>query len=175
MALVTSQSTLHDFEYEHHTVVLDNLDSTSKTDFTLHLPTPLENVVQAQLIAASINSNGDAQRCIHIGIEELKSYFSQRGKDDLDDADNHLNGIFGTIICEHVMHGPDGASTGDKIGTQKAVFFRNEYPIIQQYHNPIRKLDRLTFNLDKQNGTTAAVTDVVFVFKFVCKKRNLTY
>ena len=175
MALVTSQSTLPDFEYEHHTVVLDNLDSTSKTDFTLHLPTPLENVVQAQLIAASINSNGDAQRCIHIGIEELKSYFSQRGKDDLDDADNHLNGIFGTIVCEHVMHGPDGSSTGEKVGTQKAVFFRNEYPIIQQYYNPIRKLDRLTFNLDKQNGTTAAVTDVVFVFKFVCKKRNLTY
>ena len=175
MALVTSQSTLPDFEYEHHTVILDNLDSTSKTDFTLHLPTPLENVVQAQLIAASINSNEDAQRCIHIGIEELKSYFSQRGKDDLDDNDNHLNGIFGTIMCEHVMHGPDEATTGRKVGTQKTVFFRNEYPIIQQYYNPIRKLDRLTFDLDKQNGTTAAVTDVILVFKFVCKKRNLAH
>ena len=175
MALVTNQSTLPDFEYEHHTVILDNLDSTSKTDFTLHLPTPLENVVQAQLIAASINSNGDAQRCIHIGIEELKSYFSQRGKDDLDDNDNHLNGIFGTIMCEHVMHGPDEATTGRKVGTQKTVFFRNEYPITQQYYNPIRKLDRLTFDLDKQNGTTAAVTDVILVFKFVCKKRNLAH
>ena len=167
MALVTSQSTLPDFEYEHHTVILDNLDSTSKTDFTLHLPTPLENVVQAQLIAASINSNGDAQRCIHIGIEELKSYFSQRGKDDLDDTDNHLNGIFGTIICEHVMHAASGA--------QKAVFFRNEYPIIQQYYNPIRKLDRLTFNLDKQDGGTAACGDAIFIFKFVCKRRNISY
>ena len=176
MALVTSQSTLPDFEYEHHTVILDNLDHGSEnTDFTLHLPTPLENVIQAQLIAASINSNGDAQRCIHIGIEELKSYFSQRGKDDLDGTNNHLNGIFGTILCEHVMHGPDAAGTGDKVGTQKSVFFRNEYPITQQYYNPIRKLDRLTFNLDKQNGTTAAVTDVVFVFKFVCKKRNLAH
>ena len=176
MALVTSQSTLPDFEYEHHTVILDNLDHGSdNTDFTLHLPTPLENVIQAQLIAASIDTTGDAQRCIHIGIEELKSYFSQRGKKELSDADNHLNGVFGTIICEHVMHGPDGSSTGEKVGTRKTVFFRNEYPIIQQYYNPIRKLDRLTFNLDKQNGTTAAVTDVVFVFKFVCKKRNLTY
>ena len=168
MALVTSQSTLPDFEYEHHTVILDNLDSTSKTDFTLHLPTPLENVVQAQLIAASINSNGDAQRCIHIGIEELKSYFSQRGKKDLEDADdNHLNGVFGTIICEHTLHAASGA--------QKAVFFRNEYPIIQQYYNPIRKLDRLTFDLDKQDGAAAAVTDVILVFKFVCKKRNLAH
>ena len=168
MALVTSQSTLPDFEYEHHTVILDNLDHGSdNTDFTLHLPTPLENVVQAQLLAASINTTGDAQRCIHIGIEELKSFFTQRGKKDLDDADNHLNGVFGTIICEHTLHAASSA--------QKAVFFRNEYPIIQQYYNPIRKLDRLTFNLDKQDGGAAACGDAVFVFKFVCKKRNLAY
>tara|TARA_B100000427_G_scaffold22314_1_gene16825 strand:+ start:1663 stop:2172 length:510 start_codon:yes stop_codon:yes gene_type:complete len=168
MALVTSQSTLPDFEYEHHTVILDNLDHGSdNTDFTLHLPTPLENVVQAQLLAASINTTGDAQRCIHIGIEELKSFFTQRGKKDLDDADNHLNGVFGTIICEHTLHAASSA--------QKAVFFRNEYPIIQQYYNPIRKLDRLTFNLDKQDGGAAACGDAVFVFRFVCKKRNLSY
>ena len=128
MALVTSQSTLPDFECEHHTVVLDNLDTASDTDFTLYLPTPLENVVQAQLLAASINTLGDSQRCIHIGIEELKTYFSQRGKNDLDDADNHLNGVFGTIVCEHKLHASSGA--------QKAVFFRNEYPICLLYTSP---------------------------------------
>ena len=38
MALVTSQSTLPDFEYEHHTVILDNLDHGSdNTDFTIPL------------------------------------------------------------------------------------------------------------------------------------------
>ncbi len=169
MALVTSQSTLPDFEYEHHTVILDNLDhGADNTEFTLHLPKPLENVVQVQLLAASINTSGDAQRCIHIGIEQLKTNFSQRGKKDLEDADdNHLNGVFGTIICEHILHAASGG--------QKAVFFRNEYPIIQQYYNPIRKLDRLTFNLDKQDGTTAACGDVIFIFKFVCKRRNVSY
>ena len=169
MALVTSQSTLPDFEYEHHTVILDNLDHGSdNTEFTLHLPKPLENVVQVQLLAASINTSGDAQRCIHIGIEQLKTNFSQRGKKDLEDADdNHLNGVFGTIICEHTLHAANGA--------QKAVFFRNEYPIIQQYYNPIRKLDRLTFNLDKQDGGSAVCGDAIFVFKFVCKKKNLSY
>ena len=168
MALVTSQSTLPDFEYEHHTVILDNLDHGSdNTDFTLHLPTPLENIVQAQLIAASINTTGDTQRCIHIGIEQLKSIFSQRGKKSLEDADTHLNGVFGTIICEHKLHAASAA--------QKAVLFRNEYPIIQQYYNPIRKLDRLTFNLDKQDGDAAACGDAVFIFKFICKKRNMSY
>lgn len=169
MALVTSQSTLPDFEYEHHTVILDNLDHGSdNTEFTLHLPKPLENVVQVQLLAASINTSDDDQRCIHIGIEQLKTNFSQRGKKDLEDADdNHLNGLFGTIICEHTLHAASSA--------KKAVFFRNEYPIIQQYYNPIRKLDRLTFNLDKQDGTTAACGDAIFIFKFVCKRRNVSY
>ena len=167
MALVTSQSTLPDFEYEHHTVILDNLDTSSDTDFTLHLPTPLENIVQAQLLAASINATDNTTRCIHIGIEELKNHFTQRGKNDLDDADNHLNGVFGTIICEHKLHG--GSSS------QKAVIFRNEYPIIQQYYNPIRKLDRVTFNLDDQAGDTLSCGDAIFVFKFVCKNKNLAY
>ena len=168
MALVTSQSTLPDFEYEHHTVILDNLhENMNDTDFTLFLPTPLENIVQVQLLTASINVTDNATRCIHIGIEELKNHFTQRGKKDLDDADNHLNGIFGTILCEHKLHAASN--------TQKAVFFRNEYPIIQQYYNPIRKLDRLTFNLDKQDGGSAACGDAIFVFKFVCKKKNLSY
>ena len=169
MALVTSQSTLPDFEYEHHTVILDNLDHGSdNTEFTLHLPKPLENVVQVQLLAASINTSDDDQKCIHIGIEQLKTNYSQRGKKDLEDADdNHLNGVFGTIICEHTLHAASSA--------KKAVFFRNEYPIIQQYYNPIRKLDRLTFNLDKQDGTTAACGDAIFIFKFVCKRRNVSY
>ena len=169
MALVTSQSTLPDFEYEHHTVILDNLDHGSNpTEFTLHLPKPLENVVQVQLLAASITTSDDTQKCIHIGIEQLKTNFSQRGKKDLEDADdNHLNGVFGTIICEHTLHAASGG--------QKAVFFRNEYPIIQQYYNPIRKLDRLTFDLDKQDGVAAACGDAIFIFKFVCKRKNVSY
>ena len=36
MALVTSQSTLPDFEYEHHTVILDNLDPTVQIIQILH-------------------------------------------------------------------------------------------------------------------------------------------
>lgn len=169
MALVTSQSTLPDFEYEHHTVILDNLDHGSdNTEFTLHLPKPLENVVQVQLLAASINTSGDAQRCIHIGIEQLKTNFSQRGKKDLEDADdNHLNGVFGTIICEHTLHAASGA--------QKAVFFRNEYPIIQQYYNPIRKLDRLSIHFLTTTGAELAIGNAYLIFKFICKRRNVSY
>ena len=168
MALITApQFDMPSNEYEFHTVIIDTLDHSSATDFTSFLPTPLENVVQAQLMAATITSTGGTtQTAFHIGIEELRSYFSQRGKEDLGDStDNHLNGVFGTIIGQHTA-----LTVG---GTTRLVLFKNDYPIIQSYHNPIRKLDRLTFNIDKQDGTAATVVEGMFIFRFTCKKRNL--
>ena len=167
MALITApQFDMPSNEYEFHTVIIDTIDHTEKMDFTSFLPTPLENVVQAQLTAATITTNGSTQTAFHVGIEELKSYFSQRGKQDLEDStDNHLNGVFGTIICQHTALAVSGPT--------RLVLFKNDYPIVQSYHNPIRKLDRLTFNIDRQDGTAASVQNSVFIFRFTCKKKNL--
>lgn len=169
MALITvPQPDIPSNEYESHTVIIDTLDHTNKTDFVSHLPSPLENVVQVQLLAATFTTGtgGTTQTAFHIGIEELKSYFSQRGKENLDDSsDNHINGVFGTILAQHTA-----LTVG---GTNLIVIFKNDYPIIQSYHNPIRKLDRLTFNIDRETGVTAIIDDVMFIFKVLCKKRNL--
>ena len=168
LLIATSQPDIPDYDHEIHTVIIDTIDHPEpKTDFTSFLPTPLENVVQAQLTAATITTNGSTQTAFHVGIEELKSYFSQRGKQDLEDStDNHLNGVFGTIIGSHVSLAGGGSGA-------KVVLFKNDYPIVQSYHNPIRKLDRLTFNIDKQDGTAALMLNCVFIFKFTCKKKNL--
>jgi len=170
MALITApQFDTPSNEYEFHTVIIDTIDYaiSNKTDFTSFLPTPLENVVQAQLMAATITSTGTAQSAFHIGIEELRSYFSQRGKEDLGDStDNHLNGVFGTIVGSHILLAGGGSGA-------KVVLFKNDYPIIQSYHNPIRKLDRLNFNIDRQDGETASMSAGMFIFRFTCKKRNL--
>ena len=157
--------TLPDTEYETHTVVIDNLSHSSNTDFVAFLPKPLENVVEAKLMAASLNTNGDAQRCLHISINELRSTFAQTGKADLSVASSNIECVFGTIMCEHRLHGGSGA--------QKAVFFKDDYDIEQQFITPILKLDRLTFDIDKQNGTPASVQDAVFVMRFTCLKRNM--
>ena len=157
--------TLPDTEYETHTVVIDNLSHGNNTNFVAFLPNPLENVVEAKLMAASLNTNGDAQRCIHITINELRSTFSQTARADLSAASSNIESVFGTIMCQHQLH---GGSNG-----QKAVFFRDDYDIEQQFITPILKLDRLTFDLDKQNGTPASVQDAVFVMRFTCMKRNM--
>ena len=160
---MAAQPILSDINHEIHTVVVDS----TGPDFVVHLPTPLDNVIQAQLVSAVFTSSAQTQTAIHIGIEELRTFFSQRAKADLDSSDdNHLNGVFGTVVGPHV------SLTGATGGT-KVISFKNEYPISQYYHNPIRKLSRLTFNLDKQNGNSADVSASVFVFKFVCKNKNL--
>ena len=160
---MAAQPILSDINHEIHTVVVDS----TGPDFVVHLPTPLDNVIQAQLVSAVFTSTDSAQTAIHIGIEELRTFFSQRAKADLDSStDNHLNGVFGTVVGPHVSL--TGASSGTKV-----ISFKNEYPISQYYHNPIRKLSRLTFNLDRENGDPALVSGTVFVFKFVCKNKNL--
>ena len=50
MALVTSQSTLPDFEYEYHTVIVDSVDDSSKQKFTTFFPTP-------RLVASKTNES----------------------------------------------------------------------------------------------------------------------
>ena len=161
MALVTSQSTLPDFEHEYHTVIVDTVDdSTSKQKFTSHFPTPIENIVQVQLTAAHINGTGVTHKLIHLKIDELRTVFSQRGKTDLDTAtDNMINGVFGTLVTD---------------GTSRLVF-KNEYPVIQQYYNPIQKLDRITVNLLNETGAAATTTETCLIFRFVCKKRNIPH
>ena len=161
MALVTSQSTLPDFEHEYHTVIVDTVDDpTSKQKFTSHFPTPIENIVQVQLTAAHINGTGVSHKLIHLKIDELRSIFSQRGKTDLDTAtDNMINGVFGTLVTD---------------GTSRLVF-KNEYPVIQQYYNPIQKLDRITVNLLNETGAAATTTETCLIFRFVCKKRNIPH
>ena len=162
---MAAQPILSDINHEIHTVVVDS----AGPDFVVHLPTPLDNVIQAQLVSAVFTSGDSAQTAIHIGIEELRTFFSQRAKADLDSSDdNHLNGVFGTVVGPHVSL--TGASTATAV---KVISFKNEYPISQYYHNPIRKLSRLTFNLDRENGDPAVMTASVLVFKFVFKNKNL--
>ena len=70
----------------------------------------------------------------HISIDELDTHFSQRGIQDLVNGQptmSVLNKNFGTIV-----------KTGAYSTTH--LVFKNEYPVMQQYISPIRKLDRLT-------------------------------
>lgn len=160
MALVTApQFSLPDFENEYHTIVVDTVDQPSKNTFSVYLQQPLENIVQVRLTAAQIHST-DSNVC-HISIQELDTNFSQRATSDLDGQSTltSLNRSFGTLIC-------DGSGNFN---------FSDNYPVVQQYINPIRKLGRLTVTLRNQDGSTIAGSlDNYFILRFVCRNPNLS-
>jgi hypothetical protein len=158
--VTTSQSFLPDFEYEYHSIVVDTIGQDSKNTFTVHLTQPLENIVQARLTSARIDTTGS--NVCYISVEELDTNYAQRasnvygGQGDL----SVLTKNFGMVI----QNGSD------------PITFRDNYDIVHQYSTPIRKLDRLTCTLRNENGVTIDNGSENFMsFRFVCKKKNMPF
>ena len=168
MALVTSLQTIPDLDYEYHTITVDSIGQESANTFTCHLQQPLKNVVQARLLAAHIHSNVITEHC-YVSIEELDSIFSDRASNVLT-GQGHLSmlrGSFASIVTDNATH-----NAGNSL-----VVFKDNYPIITQYVNPIRRIDRLTLTIRDQTGNTIKnSTDAganFLVLRFVCRKPNL--
>ena len=155
-----------DLNYEYHTITVDTIGQSSANTFTCFLNQPLHNVVQARLIAARINtvtpSNG-SEHC-YISIEELDSIFSDRASNVLTGQSDMsmIRGSFASLV------------TTDDLGI---ISFRDNYPIVTQYINPIRTISRLTVKIRNQDGVLIEppypVENNFIVLRFVCRKPNL--
>ena len=168
MALVTSSQTIPDLDYEYHTITIDTIGQNSANTFTCHLQQPLKNVVQARLLAAHIHSNVATEHC-YISVEELDTIFNDRASNVLT-GQGHLSMLrssFASLITENATH-----ATGNSLIT-----FKDNYPIVSQYIDPIRRIDRLSVTIRDQNGNTIKNSSDdganFLVFRFVCRKPNL--
>ena len=168
MALITSPQTIPDLNYEYHTITVDTIGQDSANTFTCHLQQPLKNVVQARLLAAHIHSNVVTEHC-YVSVAELDSIFGDRASNVLT-GQSHLSmirGSFASIVSDSTAH-----AAGNSL-----IVFKDNYPIVTQYIDPIRRLDRLTVTIRDQNGNTIKnSTDAganFLVFRFVCRKPNL--
>jgi hypothetical protein len=168
MALVTSPQTIPDLDYEYHTITIDSVGQESANTFTCHLQQPLKNVVQARLLAAHIHSNVVTEHC-YISVEELDTIFNDRASNVLT-GQGHLSMLrssFASLITESATH-----ATGNSLIT-----FKDDYPIVSQYIDPIRRIDRLSVTIRDQNGNTIKNSTEnganFLVLRFVCRKPNL--
>lgn len=168
MALVTSPQTIPDLNYEYHTVTVDSIGQESANTFTCHLQQPLKNIVQARLLAAHIHSNVVTEHC-YVSVNELDTIFNDRASNVLT-GQSHMSivrGSFASIVTENATH-----ASGNSL-----IVFKDNYPIVTQYIDPIRRLDRLSVTIRDQNGNTIKnSTDGganFLVFRFVCRKPNL--
>jgi hypothetical protein len=163
MALITYPAeTIPDLNYEYHTVTIDSIGQDSANTFTCFLSQPLKNVVQARLIAARINTTANTEHC-YVSIEQLDSIFTDRASNVYDGQASMslLRGSFASLV-------KDEATT---------VTFKDDYPVVTQYIDPIRRVDRLNVTIRDQDGETierAGAGDKNFlVLRFVCRKPNL--
>jgi hypothetical protein len=163
MALITYPAeTIPDLNYEYHTVTIDSIGQDSANTFTCFLSQPLKNVVQARLIAARINTTANTEHC-YVSIEQLDTIFSDRASNVYDGQASMslLRGSFASLV-------KDEATT---------VTFKDDYPVVTQYIDPIRRVDRLNVTIRDQDGETierAGAGDKNFlVLRFVCRKPNL--
>ena len=163
MALITSPTeTIPDLNYEYHTVTIDTIGQDSANTFTCFLQQPLKNVVQARLLAARNNSNVSTEHC-YVSISELDTIFSDRASNVYEGQSSMsmLRNSFASLVGE-------GTST---------ITFKDNYPVVTQYIDPIRRVDRFTVTIRDQDGNTIKNPDVsagnFLILRFVCRKPNL--
>jgi len=57
------------------------------------------------------------------------------------------------------------------------ITFKDNYPVVTQYIDPIRRVDRFTVTIRDQDGNTIKNPDVsagnFLILRFVCRKPNL--
>lgn len=172
MALITAPSpSIPDIDYEFHTITVDSVGQDSANTFTVYLNTPLRNVVQARLLGAHIHTTDATEHC-HVSIAELDSIFTDRASKDPPQSVASQPGLsvlrnsFASIISESNVHA----------GANDLIVFRDNYPIITQYIDPINTIDRLTVTIRDQNGDTiedGATGDNFLIIRFVCRKPNM--
>jgi hypothetical protein len=163
MASITSPTdTIPDLNYEYHTITVDTIGQASSNTFTCFLSQPVKNVVQARLLAARINTTAATEHC-YVSIEQLDSIFTDRASNVYDGQASLsiLRGSFASLVKD--------AST--------TVTFKDDYPVVTQYIDPIRRIDRLNVTIRNEDGQTierVGVNDKNFlVIRFVCRKPNL--
>jgi hypothetical protein len=162
MALITTLTeAIPDLQHEYHTVTIDTIGQTSANVFTCYLQQPLKNVVQARLLAARINTTAATEHC-YVSIKELDTIFSDRASD-----------VPNGQASESVVRNSFASIVSDGTGI---IGFKDDYPIVTQYIDPVRTIDRFTVTLRNQSGVPIlpGVSSKNFlVIRFVCRKPNL--
>lgn len=169
MALVTSEATIPDLNYEYHTITVDTIGQASANTFTAYLQNPLRNVVQCRLLAAHVHANVQQTEHLYISIDELDTHFNDRAAISGASVNAHagqgnismVRSAFASVISE-----------GNELIT-----YKDNYSIAVQYIDPILRIDKLTVRLLNHNG--AAITNPLvagenfLVLRFVCRRPNL--
>lgn len=169
MSLATTPRNVPNLFEEYHVVTIDTIGQESANSFTCHLQSPLHNVVQARLLAASIHTLKTVQH-VYVKIDELNTNFNDRAFKTLQGQESlaKVRGAFASLISEETSH----VGAGDQV-----LVYKDNYMVTTQYIHPIHSLDRFTVRFMDQDGNAipnpTAAGDNFLVIRFTCAKTNL--
>ena len=158
-----------DCNHEYYTIhTTSNTATESNVGYTCFLTMPIKDVVEAEIITASVQTNSNV---VHVVVDELGTKFS----DFATVASNPFNGstmrnLFGSFYREQI----DSTPTDPQYKFPRLTFL-NRYPMKHEYVYPIRRLDRLSVSLYDEQGAvlTNPLSPTFITFKFKCLRTNL--
>jgi hypothetical protein len=123
----------------------DNVKYTNENSYTLHLTTAIKDIVKVELLHATV-PNINTEASIFLDILELRTPFNEDAK-ALSGTPGFYSGQ--TMQRSFAMVPMDYGSVADYRQFNKM----SDYDFVVDYPTPIRKLDRLTIQWIKKDGT----------------------
>tara|TARA_B110000285_G_C14954394_1_gene528429 strand:- start:139 stop:633 length:495 start_codon:yes stop_codon:yes gene_type:complete len=164
MAYYTANHIIPDLNYEYRTVTVDTIGHTSANNITVNLTTPLQNVVQAKLLACHIHTKA-TNKHINISIAELEVTPNLNERVGISPISN-VSGVFATMVSDAISHGND----------DYVHLFKNEYPIISQYLTALQNISTLTIKIYGPDGKLITPDSGSepnhLILSFVCRRQR---
>lgn len=159
-----------DISYEYHTLTVSSGpgENDSRNTFTAYLTTPINNVVQASLVAAHIHTKASVEH-IYVSVEELNSKFNDVGSltPPSETVAPAIRNSFASLVTNSTNHG----------NTDVEIVYKDEYPNMTQYIRAI-DINKLNIKLLDENGNTIPMSvdeaRTHLIFKFVSRTRNMS-
>lgn len=164
MAYYTANHTIPDLNYEYRTVTVDTIGHTSANNITVNLTTPLQNVVQAKLLACHIHTKS-TNKHINISIAELEVTPNLNERAGISPISN-VSGVFASLVSDAISHKND----------DYLYLFKNEYPIISQYLTALQSISTLTIKIYGSDGNLIKPDSDdepnYLILSFVCRRQR---
>jgi hypothetical protein len=172
---------------EVYTVSIDTRhvkSPASNNAFTAYMNIPLRNVVKAELIAASIHPAANTSAVLYLHVAELVTKFQdhasllyQQNVSGISSNVSSLTQIVSNVnfINQSLMMYPINGSDLDTANVPRIVYRTNsDFPVVAEYIDPIRRLDKLTVSMYTDTGASFSTTAPTFLtFRFECAKDNV--
>jgi len=165
-------------QYETYTVKVDSRGSQTHNSFVGYIDIPLRNVVKAELLSASFDSNLSTTTSLYVHINELVSKFNDKA--------SVQTSIRVAGATSNIGPNPSGSTSNisqlrtslaciptEQIGTRTIFTVGAYWNTEVEFIEPIRQIQYLTVSIFNAAGDLAILPAATFLnLRFTCAKRN---